>query len=247
MVIQVPPGWTSIAVLVFVLSGLQMLMLGVLGEYFARMLDEVRPRPRYIIERISSTLTGPTADDVLAAHAAPAMRGAGRRLQTWCDGRRAWRIIEENNLRMMRPTIDGSGHRWSRWLAIAWAAAIKMIRSVIERLRSRARPFDRLTMGRLRFFGRILRGAGTGLTRIPFLRRKSNVRSRNHVRTDDKWGALQDPGFRRQIMNHLSFVACSNPKAATRGCPPLVMAASNGHPAPTQWFRLACLFASALM
>jgi glycosyltransferase involved in cell wall biosynthesis len=65
MVIQVPPGWTSIAVLVLVLGGLQMLMLGVLGEYFARMLDEVRPRPRYIIERMSSTLTSPIAEDVL--------------------------------------------------------------------------------------------------------------------------------------------------------------------------------------
>jgi glycosyltransferase involved in cell wall biosynthesis len=65
MIVQVPPGWTSIAVLVLVLGGLQMLMLGVLGEYFARMLDEVRPRPRYIIERMSSTLTSPIADDAL--------------------------------------------------------------------------------------------------------------------------------------------------------------------------------------
>jgi glycosyltransferase involved in cell wall biosynthesis len=65
MFIQAPPGWTSIAVLVLMLGGLQMLMLGVLGEYFARMLDEVRPRPRYTIERMSSSLRGPVADDVL--------------------------------------------------------------------------------------------------------------------------------------------------------------------------------------
>jgi hypothetical protein len=40
-------------------------MLGVLGEYFARMIDEVRPRPRYIIERISPELVGLVRDDVL--------------------------------------------------------------------------------------------------------------------------------------------------------------------------------------
>jgi hypothetical protein len=40
------------------LSGLQMLMLGLLAEYFARILEEVRPRPRYIIERMSPELTG---------------------------------------------------------------------------------------------------------------------------------------------------------------------------------------------
>src|SRR5262249_14070291 len=63
--IEIQPGWTSIIVLVLILGGLQILMLGVLGEYFARILDEVRPRPRYIIERISPELAGPPSDDVL--------------------------------------------------------------------------------------------------------------------------------------------------------------------------------------
>jgi glycosyltransferase involved in cell wall biosynthesis len=63
--VDTQPGWTSIVVLVLMLGGLQILMLGILGEYFARMLDEVRPRPRYIIERISPELTGPPCDDVL--------------------------------------------------------------------------------------------------------------------------------------------------------------------------------------
>jgi dolichol-phosphate mannosyltransferase len=63
--IQAQPGWTSIAVLVLTLGGLQMLMLGLLGEYFARMLDEVRPRPRYIIERMSPELMGSVQNDAL--------------------------------------------------------------------------------------------------------------------------------------------------------------------------------------
>ena len=34
-----------------VLNGLQMVMLGVLGEYIWRGLDEVRGRPSYIVQK----------------------------------------------------------------------------------------------------------------------------------------------------------------------------------------------------
>lgn len=44
------PGWTSLMVVVLVIGGLQMLMMGVLGEYLWRALDESRRRPRYLIE-----------------------------------------------------------------------------------------------------------------------------------------------------------------------------------------------------
>ena len=37
-------------VITLVLGGIQMLMLGVLGEYLWRALDESRRRPRYLIE-----------------------------------------------------------------------------------------------------------------------------------------------------------------------------------------------------
>ena len=63
--IQTLPGWTSITVLVLVIGGLQMLMLGMLGEYFVRMLDEVRPRPRYMIERMSFGYTRAIPDDAI--------------------------------------------------------------------------------------------------------------------------------------------------------------------------------------
>jgi dolichol-phosphate mannosyltransferase len=45
-------GWAPIMVLVLVLSGIQMLMLGVIGEYLWRTLDQVRGRPQYVIENI---------------------------------------------------------------------------------------------------------------------------------------------------------------------------------------------------
>ncbi len=45
-------GWSSLMVVLLVLGGLQMLMLGVLGEYLWRALEESRGRPRYIIEDV---------------------------------------------------------------------------------------------------------------------------------------------------------------------------------------------------
>jgi len=44
------PGWSSLMVVILVLGGMQMLMMGVLGEYLWRALDESRRRPRYLIE-----------------------------------------------------------------------------------------------------------------------------------------------------------------------------------------------------
>ena len=44
------PGWSSIMVAIFVLCGTQMIMLGILGEYLWRNLDESRKRPLYFIE-----------------------------------------------------------------------------------------------------------------------------------------------------------------------------------------------------
>ena len=43
-------GWTSLICVVLVTSGIQMLTLGVLGEYIWRNFDETRRRPRYIVE-----------------------------------------------------------------------------------------------------------------------------------------------------------------------------------------------------
>lgn len=45
-------GWAPIMVLVLVLSGIQMLMLGIIGEYLWRTLDQVRGRPHFIIEQV---------------------------------------------------------------------------------------------------------------------------------------------------------------------------------------------------
>lgn len=45
------PGWASILVPVFFLGGVQMLCLGVIGEYVAKIYIESKGRPRYFIDR----------------------------------------------------------------------------------------------------------------------------------------------------------------------------------------------------
>lgn len=43
-------GWSSMMVVLLIVSGVQMIMIGVVGEYLWRSLDETRKRPRYIVE-----------------------------------------------------------------------------------------------------------------------------------------------------------------------------------------------------
>jgi dolichol-phosphate mannosyltransferase len=45
-------GWTALMIFMAFTAGVQMIMLGVLGEYLWRVLDEVRRRPSYVIEQI---------------------------------------------------------------------------------------------------------------------------------------------------------------------------------------------------
>lgn len=43
------PGWTSLMIVVLFLGGLQLFILGIIGEYIGRIYDETRKRPMYII------------------------------------------------------------------------------------------------------------------------------------------------------------------------------------------------------
>jgi glycosyltransferase involved in cell wall biosynthesis len=44
------PGFAAVATILFFLGGIQLLTVGILGEYVGRILDEVRARPLFIIE-----------------------------------------------------------------------------------------------------------------------------------------------------------------------------------------------------
>lgn len=43
-------GWPSLACIIFMVSGIQLLCLGIIGEYLAKMYMEVKQRPIYIIK-----------------------------------------------------------------------------------------------------------------------------------------------------------------------------------------------------
>jgi glycosyltransferase involved in cell wall biosynthesis len=54
------PGWTATVVLVSLLSSVQLLMIGILGEYIGRIYEQVKGRPLYVV---GETLNLPRAVD----------------------------------------------------------------------------------------------------------------------------------------------------------------------------------------
>jgi polyisoprenyl-phosphate glycosyltransferase len=49
---HLPPGYTSLIVAVSFMGGLQLTVLGILGEYLAAVFDEVKRRPLYIVDEV---------------------------------------------------------------------------------------------------------------------------------------------------------------------------------------------------
>lgn len=46
------PGWPTIVASIMFFSGVQLLFIGILGEYLARVHDEVKNRPHYIVAEV---------------------------------------------------------------------------------------------------------------------------------------------------------------------------------------------------
>ncbi len=48
-----PPGFATLVVAIFLLAGIQMITLGVIGEYVGRIFEEVKQRPLYVVQRVT--------------------------------------------------------------------------------------------------------------------------------------------------------------------------------------------------
>ncbi|HWQ12456.1 MAG TPA: glycosyltransferase family 2 protein [Roseiflexaceae bacterium] len=47
-----PPGFATLTVAIFFLSGIQLITIGVIGEYVGRIFEEVKQRPLYVLRRV---------------------------------------------------------------------------------------------------------------------------------------------------------------------------------------------------
>lgn len=50
--VEIPRGWTSTIVIVLFLGGIQLMVLGILGDYIGRIFDEVKNRPHYVPQAV---------------------------------------------------------------------------------------------------------------------------------------------------------------------------------------------------
>ncbi|MBZ9739314.1 MULTISPECIES: glycosyltransferase family 2 protein [unclassified Mesorhizobium] len=65
---NVMPGWTSLAAIILILGSVQLLVLGIFGEYLGRMYMETKRRPLYFVNEIVSRSQAATEDQDLPVH-----------------------------------------------------------------------------------------------------------------------------------------------------------------------------------
>lgn len=68
------PGWASVVLPMYFLGGVQLLALGVMGEYLGRIYIEVKGRPRFIVEEVIGDGHPPARVDARAALADAVLR-----------------------------------------------------------------------------------------------------------------------------------------------------------------------------
>jgi polyisoprenyl-phosphate glycosyltransferase len=92
---HLPPGYTSLIVAVSFMGGLQLTVLGILGEYLGAVFDEVKRRPLYIVDEV----IGRSAQVGVGSGARsdrPTRECSGSGGQRWCR-QGQWPIQAERN------------------------------------------------------------------------------------------------------------------------------------------------------
>ena len=51
-------GFTTVILLILIVGGFIMLSLGIIGHYIARIYEEVKGRPKYIISQVTGNVSG---------------------------------------------------------------------------------------------------------------------------------------------------------------------------------------------
>ena len=51
-------GFTTVILLILIVGGFIMLSLGIIGNYIARIYEEVKGRPKYIISKVTTGVDG---------------------------------------------------------------------------------------------------------------------------------------------------------------------------------------------
>ncbi len=65
---QTVPGWTAIVIIVAIFASVQLLMIGILGEYVGRIYEEVKRRPLYVVaDSVNIPLRREDDDDELGS------------------------------------------------------------------------------------------------------------------------------------------------------------------------------------
>lgn len=49
---SIPSGWTTVVILLLFFGGVQLIVIGIIGAYIGGIYEEIKSRPRYIIERL---------------------------------------------------------------------------------------------------------------------------------------------------------------------------------------------------
>lgn len=67
-------GWATTMVGMLFLGGVQLICLGIIGEYLGRLFNEIKPRPMYIVEEKLGVAEGEAPSPAMAGRAAPERR-----------------------------------------------------------------------------------------------------------------------------------------------------------------------------